>query len=62
MVYAMEIALREKMKEMELKGKLEVAKNMLNAGMDMEQISIFTEIPVKELQSLLQNLRIERNF
>ncbi|NLC68195.1 MAG: Rpn family recombination-promoting nuclease/putative transposase [Clostridiaceae bacterium] len=64
MVYAVEIALRKKIKEVKLEGrlegklegKLEVAKNMLAEGMDMEQISRITKIPVDELQRLLQDL------
>jgi len=65
MIYAMEIALRNKMKEMELKGrqegkiegkfegKLEVAKKMFIAGMDLTQISAFIEIPEKDLVKLI---------
>jgi len=57
MINAMEIALRNKMKEMELKGKqegkLEVAKKMFTAGIDANQISEFTEIPVKDLIELI---------
>ena len=77
MVYNMEIAIRDKMKEMELKGRqegilegklegkregmregkregrLEVARNLFDAGMDIEKISIVTNIPVDELQKLI---------
>ncbi|HOJ10661.1 MAG TPA: Rpn family recombination-promoting nuclease/putative transposase [Clostridiales bacterium] len=57
MVYNMEIAIRNKMKEVELKGKqegkLDVAKNLFDAGMDIEQIGIVTNIPVDELQKLI---------
>ena len=57
MINAMEIALRNKMKEMELKGKqegkLEVAKKMFTAGIDANQIFEFTEIPVKDLIELI---------
>jgi predicted transposase/invertase (TIGR01784 family) len=69
MVYNMEIAIRDKMKEMELKGRqegrlegklegkregrLEVAKNLFDVGMDIEKISVITNIPVDELQKLI---------
>lgn len=66
MVYAMEIALRDKIKEVELKGrtegkiegkmegKLVAAKNLINMGMKIENISIATEMPIKELKQLLK--------
>jgi len=81
MVYNMEIAIRDKMKEMELKGRqegrlegklegkqegkregmregkregrLEVAKNLFDVGMDIEKISVITNIPIDELQKLI---------
>ncbi len=57
MEYNLGIAIRDKMREMEQeglqKGKLEVAKNLLKTGMDINKISEVTDIPVDELQKLL---------
>jgi predicted transposase/invertase (TIGR01784 family) len=37
-----------------MEGKLEVAKEMLSAGLDMQAISNFTKIPMEELKRLLK--------
>ena len=67
MVYNMEIAIRDKMKEMELKGKqegkletiLKVVKKIICHGMDIEQISVITEMPIDELQELIADYMID---
>ncbi len=67
MVYNMEIAIRDKMKEMELKGKqegkletiLKVVKKLFAMGMDIEQISVITEMPIDELQELIADYMID---
>jgi hypothetical protein len=41
------------MREGKLEGRLEVAKNLFDVGMDIEKISVITNIPVDELQKLI---------
>jgi len=45
--------IQEGIKEGKLEGKLEVAKKLLAAGMEIEQVSVFTELPVEEIQKLI---------
>ena len=62
MEYALGISIYNEIKQAELKGnlkgklegkiegKLEVAKKMLDAGMKIEQVSVFTDLPVDKIQ------------
>ena len=59
MEYALGISIYNEIKQAELKGnlkgKLEVAKKMLDAGMKIEQVSVFTDLPVDRIQEFIEN-------
>ena len=71
MEYALGISIYNKLKQAELKGelkgrqegrqegktegKLEVAKKIINAGMKIEQVSTFTDLPVEKIQELIED-------
>ena len=61
MEYALGLSIYNKLKEAEqkgeqkgrLEGKLDVAKKLLAAGMPIEQVGMFTELSVEEIQKLI---------
>jgi predicted transposase/invertase (TIGR01784 family) len=65
MEYALGLSIYKEIKQAEQKGKLEgrlegkreVAKKLLAAGMTIEQVSVFTELPVVEIHKLMTQSR-----